>query len=277
MKLIPDPPLLLLRRLVVSIESSGVRGAMVRSYRRLARSLSNHGLGGTLDRAFHTAPVAASTGKAAAPDPFDLRYGTDTAQKVFPESLPDASLSSLYLSAYLAVAASAVTGALTDLKVEKEKFTFVDLGCGKGRALLVAAGFPFRGILGVELAPALCEVARANIAMKPEWASRITVINEDAAKVTYPETPLVVFLFSPFFAPVLRRVLANLERQLRRAPRETYLLYANNPRITKVLKRFPFLREVSETSYLLSPEEAAADPSYVAETSVTLYSVDLTR
>ena len=75
--------------------------------------------------------------------------------------------------------------------------------------------------------------------MKPEWASRITVINEDAAKVTYPETPLVVFLFSPFFAPVLRRVLANLERQLRRAPRETYLLYANNPRFTKVLKRFP--------------------------------------
>jgi len=103
----------------------------------------------------------------------------------------------------------------------------------------------------VELAPGLCEVARANIAKKSEWASRITVINEDAAKVTYPETPLVVFLFSPFFAPVLRRVLANLERQLRRAPRETYLLYANNPRFTKVLKRFPFLREVWETSYPL--------------------------
>jgi SAM-dependent methyltransferase len=250
---------------------------MVRSYRRLERSLSNHGLGGTLDRAFHRAPAAAPAARATAADPFDQQYGTETAKKVFPQSLPDTSLSSLYLSAYLAVAASAVNGALTDLRIEKEKFTFLDLGCGKGRALLVAARFPFRGILGVELAPGLCEVARANIAKKSEWASRITVINEDAAKVTYPETPLVVFLFSPFFAPVLRRVLANLERQLRRAPRETYLLYANNPRFTKVLKRFPFLREVWETSYPLTPEEAAADPSYVEETSVTLYSVDLTR
>jgi SAM-dependent methyltransferase len=277
MKFTPAPLLLLLRRLVRSIEENGVREAMVRSWQRLVRSLSNHGISGTLDRAFRHAPTAPASKAEKPPHPFDLAHGTDTSGYISGADLSGVSLSGLYATAYVCIPPSALTQALSALPVQLENFTFVDLGCGKGRALMVASQFPFRHLLGVELATDLCRAAWANVATKQEWASRITVLNQDATTVTYPDGPLLVFLFHPFLAPVLRRVLDNLERQLRRSPRETYLLYGRDPHYTKVLRRFPFLREISEISYPLSPEDAAVDYFQLTQESFTLYSADVNR
>ena len=276
MKFKPNPPLLLLRRLARSVEKNGVRSAVVRSWQRLVRSLRNHGLGGTLERAFVKAP-AAPVREARPPHPFDVRHGTDTGGYISGADLQGVSLSGLYATAYAGVPPSVMTQAIADLPLRPAEFTFVDLGCGKGRALLVAAEFPFPRLLGVELATELCEAARANVASSADWSARISILNQDATTVVYPDGPLLIFLFHPFLAPVLRKVLANLERQLRRAPREVYLLYARNPRFTEVMERFPFLREVSETSYPLSAEDAAADYFDLAEERFTLYQVDLGR
>jgi hypothetical protein len=84
-------------------------------------------------------------------------------------------------------------------------------------------------------------------------------------------------MFHPFLAPVLRRVLANLETQLRKSPRATYLLYARNPRYTHVLEKFPFLQELSETAHPLSSEDAAVDHFRLTHEQFTLYSANLTR
>jgi SAM-dependent methyltransferase len=272
----PNPPLLLLRRLARSVEKNGVRGAVVRSWQRLVRSLGNHGLGGTLERAFVKAP-AAPVREARPPHPFDVRHGTDTGGYISGADLQGVSLSGLYATAYAGVPPSVMTQAIAELPLRPAEFTFVDLGCGKGRALLVAAEFPFPRLLGVELATELCEAARANVASNADWSARISILNQDATTVVYPDGRLLIFMFHPFLAPVLRKVLANLERQLPRAPREVYLLYARNPRFTEVMERFPFLREVSESSYPLSAEDAAADYFDLAEERLTLYHVDLSR
>ncbi len=280
MRFVPTPPLLLYRRFVRSIEERGLRNALVRSYQRLARSLRNHGVSGTLERAFVKAPlpaVSAEPVKVRPPDPFDVAHGTDTGGYISGAQMRSVSLSAVYTTAYAGIATSAVRRALADVPISPEKFTFVDLGCGKGRALFVAAELPFPRMVGVELATELCGIAQSNIATNPDWASRITVLNEDATAFNYPDGPLLVYLFHPFLAPILRRVLANLERQLRRAPRETYVLYARNPHYTEVLKRFPFLREISETSYPYTPEEVAADYFDMTQESFTLYAADLTR
>lgn len=42
---------------------------------------------------------------------------------------------------------------LESLNIDFQEFTFIDIGSGKGRALLMAADYPFRHILGVELLP----------------------------------------------------------------------------------------------------------------------------
>jgi len=280
MRFVPSPPILLFRRLVRSIDKNGLRGAVGRSYERLAHSLATHGVRGTLDRAFVKAPVPAVSSEPAKPrlpDPFDVAHGIDTSGYISGAEMQSVSMSALYTTAYVGFPSSVLTQAIADVPVSPETFTFVDLGCGKGRALLVAAAFPFPRLLGVELVPDLCHIARANIATNPDWVSRVTVLNEDATTFSYPDGPLLVYLFHPFLAPVLRRVLANLERQLRRSPRETYVLYARNPHYDEVLRRFPFLHEISETSYLLSPEDVAADYFDMTEESVTLYSVDLCR
>lgn len=276
MRFAPKPPLLLLRRFVRSVQKNGVRGAVVRSCQRLGRSLRNHGLTGTLDRAFVHAPAAPPRAPKP-PHPFDLAHGTDTGGYISGADLEGVSLSGLYATAYAGIPPSTLTQAISALPLRPEEFTFVDLGCGKGRALFVAAGFPFRHLLGVELATDLCRVAWANIAKNQGWASRITVLNEDATTVTYPDGPLLIFLFHPFLAPVLRKALANLERQLRRSPRQTYVLYGRNPHYTKVLNDFPFLRQISENSYPLSAEDMAVDYFQLTHETFTLYVADITR
>jgi SAM-dependent methyltransferase len=279
MRFVPTPPLLLYRRFVRSIDKHGFGGALVRSWQRLIHSLGNHGLSGTLERAFVKAPGPAHSKEwvaARPPSPFDVAHGTDTGGYISGAELQSVSMSAVYITAYAGIQPSVLTQALANLPISPEKFTFIDLGCGKGRALMIAAQFPYRRLLGVELATDLCRAAEINIASNPDWASRITVLNQDATTFTYPEGPLLVYLFHPFLAPVLRRVLANLERQLRRSPRETYVLYARNPHF-EVLQRFPFLSQISETSYPFSPEEVAADYFQMTEESFTLYSVDLSR
>ena len=277
MKFRPSPPLKLLRRLVRSIEANGVRGAIVHSVQRLFRSLKKHGLRGTLNRAFVKAPVAPGVDAPEPPHPFDLQYGTDTGGYTSSAELHGNTLSSLYTTAYYGVAPSALSSALSSLKVNYGEFTFVDVGCGKGRAILIAAQFPFHRLFGVEIAPELCVAARANLTLRPEWADRACILNEDAASVTYPEGPLVILMFHPFLAPVLRRVLANLETQLRNSPRTTYLLYARNPRYAHVLEKFPFLQELWETAHPLSSEDAAVDRFRLTHEQFTLYSANLTR
>src|SRR5512144_325679 len=42
-------------------------------------------------------------------------------------------------------------------------WSFLDIGSGKGRAVLLAIGYPFRRVTGVELAPELHAIAQDNL------------------------------------------------------------------------------------------------------------------
>ena len=150
---------------------------------------------------------------------------------------------------------------------------FVDLGCGKGRALLLASRHPFLQILGLELDPTLARIARQNLrTFTAPWQQchHLTALHADATAVTLPLTPILLFLYNPFLAPVLRRVLDRLERSLRQHPRELWLLYIN-PEAAHALAHHP--RFVEHTRLLLhvSPEDALADRLGVNTEEVALY------
>lgn len=290
MKYRPSPPLRLLRRFLRSIEHNGFGGALAESWQLLYRSLKNHGLVGTLERAFVKAPAPAPSHPAAPRQPhsFDSIHGTDTGGNYSAADFESVSLSALYGTGYLGVPPSALRPALAALPIRFEDFSFVDIGAGKGRALFVAAEFPFRHLFGVEIAGKLCEVARANAALKPEWKDRVSIVNEDATKFVYPEGPLVLFLYYPFFSPILRRFLASLERQLRRSPRDIYLLHADfyvDPadtdsdylRYRKAIDSFRMLKLVSETAYPLAEEDAAMEVSGCTTKRIALYTAHAGR
>ncbi len=52
---------------------------------------------------------------------------------------------------------------LNSMPVAVDGFTFVDLGSGKGRTLLMASEYPFRRIIGVEILVELNKIAQQNI------------------------------------------------------------------------------------------------------------------
>ncbi len=109
---------------------------------------------------------------------------------------------------------------LLDLDIAFDAYTFVDLGAGKGRVLCLATQWPFSRVVGVELSRTLVTQARENLA---SYAAEIR--HGDAAAFVFPPTPLVVFMYNPFDAPVVRAVLDNLERSLEVHPRDVRILY----------------------------------------------------
>jgi len=124
-----------------------------------------------------------------------------------------------------------------ETKITFSEFTFVDLGSGKGRTLLMASDYPFERILGVELLPSLNEIAQENLRQYHSESQKCFAMESICADATTFEVgvnPLVVYLFNPFPEPGLRRVLANLERSLRTNPRPVYVMY-HNPQLESVL------------------------------------------
>jgi len=275
----PTPIFQWLRHQARLADEGGVRVAISDSFGRFTRYFRKHGLAATLRRFTQNAAPAAAPAKEAGqakPDPFDVLHGTDTGGRISGKDIAGVSLSALYSTAYVGTPPSAFTQALAVLPIRYEDFSFVDVGCGKGRALLIAAEFAFPRLVGVELSDELCTIARSNIsiALDPERASRISVVNQDATKIIYPDGPLLLFLYNPFGSPILRRVLKNLERQVQESPRPVYLLYGWDPGYKEVMESFPFLRRISVSVYPLSAEDAQANPFGRTEEHFTLYSSD---
>ena len=132
------------------------------------------------------------------------------------------------------------------LGIEYSQFTFLDLGSGKGRALLLASEFPFRRILGVELLPALHHIAQENTRRFQQGAHqhRIELRCGDARQFCFPPEPLVVFLFDPFPAHILEQVVLRLEQSWRERPRKLLIVY-QNPISEQVLSNTLWLRRRS--------------------------------
>ena len=150
---------------------------------------------------------------------FDRTWGTETARfdlYNYEPSTPDV-----------------VNRVLDLLDVGPEGWSFVDLGSGKGRAVLLASLRPFRTAVGIEWRRGLHRRAQANLAA---FAARggprcpIELHCGDAATHPLPDGPLVVYLYTPFPAAVVHDVLVRLQGRDHRLcyvnPRESPLVEA---------------------------------------------------
>jgi hypothetical protein len=129
------------------------------------------------------------------------------------------------------------------------EYTFIDLGSGKGRTLLMASDYPFRHIAGVELLPALNQIAQENLAQYQNPSQKcfsLESICADATGFLFPHEPIVLFLFNPLPEPGLRLVMANLEQSLQTQHRSVYVLY-HNPLLEHVLNDSAALKKIDST------------------------------
>jgi hypothetical protein len=115
---------------------------------------------------------------------------------------------------------------LKELPSRLAEFTFVDLGSGKGRVLLLSTSREFGRLVGVEFAEELHLSAVANLnAYNDQRRREIVSILADAGSYEFPLDPLVVHLNNPFREPIMERVIENLAASYRRRPRPVIVIY----------------------------------------------------
>lgn len=205
--------------------------------------------------------------------PFDSRYGVDTGGLIWGQELRSGEKGEYWATGYYGISPSFFEQALDRLGLEWPKYTFLDVGCGKGRALMLALRYPFRRIVGVELSPELVRVANNNLGcFQAEWRKDVsaTAFAGDATRFDLPGGPLLVYLYHPFAAPVMREFLKHLETSLGREPRAVYVMYVN-PELDRLLERTPFLEKMTRDCLPMTEEDIAADRFGSREEHMSVY------
>lgn len=169
---------------------------------------------------------------------FDRRFGTDTFRRIPREEIRTDSENIVHCVNYGASKAMPFMRLMDRLKLPKDG-VFVDLGSGKGRALMLASRYGFRKVIGIEFSEELCATARDNLGKflrKCPSRSQVEVINSDVTRYRMQDDETVFFLLDPFHAPVLTAVMDNLRASLARRPRAIWLIYSV-PRESEAIDR----------------------------------------
>jgi SAM-dependent methyltransferase len=108
-------------------------------------------------------------------------------------------------------------------------WSFIDIGCGKGRALAVASELPFRKIVGIELSPDLCRIAVRNaeqVRVRHPDRTPIEIVEGDATEPVLPDGPVVVLLYHSFlFEELVAKLAAHLAKNAEK--HEILFVYMN--------------------------------------------------
>ena len=120
------------------------------------------------------------------------------------------------------------------INMDKDKVTYIDVGCGKGRVLIQALDAGFKNLIGVEFVPDIAAQSRDNMALAigklnddTQKSINCQIISQDIRQYKYPNTPLILYLFNPFDPIIFQAFMDNLLKDLAENPRPMTLIYSN--------------------------------------------------
>ena len=194
--------------------------------------------------------------------PFDVEHGTETGGLTPGTELKTGHAHDKHNTAYYGIAPSLFRRLITQWKQTKlphtlSKYRFIDFGAGKGRAMFLASEFNFKEVIGVELHPALARKCRRNMRIwnaTHKKTAPMRLVEADATEFIFPEGPCVAYLFNPFGAPVLRRVLKQMEKH----KGDLDILYVNHER-EAVIKANPAFKKLWRGLVPMSSLDAIVD------------------
>jgi len=222
---------------------------------------------------------AASTalGKATPPQnrhPFDRRHGVDTGGLIYADALVTGHKHDSESAGYYATAPSLFYRAIQRWSDTLESsgysagdYMLVDIGCGKGRVVMMASDCGFHAVVGVELNPGLAKIARKNLRA---WASmqtrmRLTracselrVVNGDALSFPLPDGPVVLFFFNSFERAMVRLWLERLVHTAASRSAPIDLIYVH-PEHRELFQQTTGMKLLVDEVMAFSEEDAAAD------------------
>lgn len=132
-------------------------------------------------------------------------------------------------------------------------YSFVDIGSGKGRMLLIAADYPFKRIEGIELRKDLHDAAVNNVRRYRNFKAKITrptieCINEDATSYEFPGGNLVLYFFNPFNEEIMQKILDRLDASLLQNPRDVILIMLY-PQFTASVDAMKTMRRLRDSGH----------------------------
>jgi SAM-dependent methyltransferase len=177
---------------------------------------------------------------------YDKRNLTDTATRIENEQLamPNAEAQS-HATCYRTSSERFIGYLIEQLRINYQEYDFVDIGCGKGRVLLVASNFPFRSICGIELSQLAFQIAEKNIRTYRSIDRKcfnIHIRNLDARDFEPDVANTVYYFFEPFDTDVLKAVVTKLASKLRGRGKTIYVVcvWSDLPPVLKLFVALGF-------------------------------------
>ena len=173
---------------------------------------------------------------------FDLRYGTDTTTVSGLEILTIDSPNAADAVRYEPMRLRSFRRLLAALRPPTNG-VFIDIGCGKGRQLLLAAEYGFTRLRGVEFAKELCCIARDNAIRhrrRTGIESRIDVVHADATEYEIQHDENVFLVNNPFGAGLMEKLVQNIGASFAARDRQVFIMYIN-PRFRSIMQAYGFL------------------------------------
>lgn len=213
-------------------------------------------------------------------DRFDRRYGVKTAGNVEKAQAGVTDEAALVDAIkYVPISEQVMTDVLAQIRkvADPAQLSFVDFGCGKGRALVMASWHPFRAVLGVELSPKHADLAERNLRThlahprkKQVRCKDVSVVCANALTCDLPAGDLVIFMYRPFKGQIFQGVLDRLHKLAASDGRRVLIAYVC-PIERKMLERHAGYKLLADTQVIVDehrwslweckPDPAAQQPA----------------
>ena len=193
---------------------------------------------------------------------FDRKSGVDTSGIVYPSKSSVVGDNWIYGIRYEAINPAFFAQAIEELCIPYEEFVFIDFGSGKGRALLLAAGLPFKRIIGIEYCDVFNRIARQNLLRYPNASKvckNIDLVCMDAAEYSLPNEPLLLFFYNPFGRIVMEKMVKNIADSFQSNRRRIVIVYLT-PEHADLWDHVCFLKRIR-------PDRAVWDTGSIAAVS----------
>lgn len=125
--------------------------------------------------------------------------------------------------------------AIQGMEIRPDRDVFVDYGSGVGAVVLMAALYPFKRVIGVELSKDLSAIAHQLVERNRRRlrCQNIELVTTDATAYALPDDVNVIFFYSPFHGSLLVKVFENIRASLARAPRKVTIIYAKTDHLRR--------------------------------------------
>ena len=164
---------------------------------------------------------------------FDQEYGVETSKLVWLTNV--SSRNYVHGIRYEACSPVACQWAIEAAGIDYEDYWFMDIGCGKGRPLLIASRYAFPRLIGIDYSARLCEKAKHNLGILHIPEERFEIVCCDATDFKFPEHDLFAYFHNPFDPTILAVVLEHIKM----APNRLIIAYEGPSRAE--LSRYDWL------------------------------------